>query len=414
MADPTFIVYAPNFTPDYTACQYYRIEVPLRMLTERDLAITLIDRGKGTAEDTFAAMLKSDINLFYALQSDNTLYRINVLKGITPSPNASGCMQYPPSCVYDVDDNTDYVHPYNEAFCNLGVRNYPDGTLLRPGDKMTTTLADGSELPFWEDEVTTHGSDTFSITRNLQRMATRHAIIRACDGVTVPSRSLARYMHDVIGAANVHVFPNTIIPGDYEHYDVARPSNVRILWQGSQSHLVDWHPLRDAIAEVARLHPNVTWVIWGEKFDWIMDVIPEEQLEFHYWVQYPAYKLKRGLLGIDINLCLLHDNLFNRCKSAIKWYEGSIWPDPEATLAGNAGPYRDEIVDNETGLLYSTPSDFVQKLSLLITDADLRRRLGHAARRWVFDNRTPDRTIPPLFEFYQELRGQRVREHLMR
>jgi hypothetical protein len=114
-------------------------------------------------------------------------------------------------------------------------------------------------------------------------------------------------------------------------------------------------------------------------------------------------------MNIDINLCPLANNVFNACKSAIKWYEGSVWRKPEPTLAQNTGPYR-EIQDGKTGLLFNTPAEFVEKLSLLIEDVALRARLAAGAREWVMENRTPKATIPGLFDFYAETRARQRRE----
>jgi glycosyltransferase involved in cell wall biosynthesis len=177
------------------------------------------------------------------------------------------------------------------------------------------------------------------------------------------------------------------------------------------SHLIDWYPLRDALRTICQKYKDqITIVMYGEYFDWIADVIPASMLEYHPWQEYPAYRLKRGLLNADINLCPLANNVFNACKSAIKWYESAIFEDmPEATLAAR-GPVFSEIEDGVTGLLFDTPEEFVQKLSLLIEDAELRKRLHAAAHKWVLENRTPEKTIPGLFDFYADTRARQKRE----
>jgi glycosyltransferase involved in cell wall biosynthesis len=259
---------------------------------------------------------------------------------------------------------------------------------------------------------TTSGPFVFDIARNLHQMKVRHEIIRACHGATVSTPALASYFRDVIGQKNVHVYPNTIVLKDYAcPFKVQRddPDEVRIIWQGSASHIVDWYPLRSAIHEVAMKYPKVKWVIFGEWFPFIHEAIPDAQVEHHSWVDYPAYKLYRTLLNADINLCPLVDNAFNRCKSAIKWYEASIMPRPEATLAQNTEPYK-EIKDGVSGLLFDTPAEFVQKLSLLIEDAQLRQRLGAGAKKWVLENRQPEHTTPGLAEFYEDTRARQKRE----
>jgi glycosyltransferase involved in cell wall biosynthesis len=186
---------------------------------------------------------------------------------------------------------------------------------------------------------------------------------------------------------------------------------VRVLWQGGQSHLIDWYPLRESLRAVCQKYKDqFTFVCWGEYFDWINEVVPPSMLEFHPWTEYAAYRLKRGLLNIDINLCPLVNSPFNSCKSAIKWYEASIFEDmPEATLA-QRGHVFNEIEDGVTGMLFDGPDDFVEKLGLLIENAELRKRLGTAAHKWVLDNRTPEKTIPGLFDFFAETRARQRRD----
>jgi glycosyltransferase involved in cell wall biosynthesis len=178
------------------------------------------------------------------------------------------------------------------------------------------------------------------------------------------------------------------------------------------SHYPDWYPLRYAVKAVVDKYPHVKFVIWGTKFDWITTVIPENQLEYHEWTDYAAYKMKRSIMDCDINLAPLVDAPFNWCKSGIKFYEASIGPRPEATLAANVQPYSLEIEDGKTGLLYNSPEEFAQKLGLLIENATLRKNLAAGAKKWVEANRTPDATIPGLAEFYEELRRQRRMEAL--
>jgi glycosyltransferase involved in cell wall biosynthesis len=314
---------------------------------------------------------------------------------------------YPPSLVFDMDDNVDYVHPFNEAFVRLGTRDYA-GRVLKKGDILTTTFEkDGSTLTLWEDGKTIRNNELFDIERNLRTNAELHSTARRCDGVTVPSPQLAEYYRDVHKCNNVYVYPNSVIPSDYPQPRLMPHEGVRILWQGGGSHMVDWFPLRDAVRSVCLKYPQVKFVIMGTAFKWIHDNIPPEQMEFVDWVPYDAYKAMRVILDCDINLCPLVDNIFNRGKSSIKWYESTMPFAPEATLAANVAPYSDEIVDGETGLLYSDPKDFAEKLGVLIENVELRKSLGNAARDWVWEHRNYKNTTPGLMEFYQELRARK-------
>jgi glycosyltransferase involved in cell wall biosynthesis len=80
---------------------------------------------------------------------------------------------------------------------------------------------------------------------------------------------------------------------------------------------------------------------------------------------------------------------------------------PEATLAARVGPYKDEMEDGVTGLLYDDPKDFFDKLCVLIEKEELRRELAERAKKWVLENRHYEKTVPRLYEWYQELRARK-------
>jgi glycosyltransferase involved in cell wall biosynthesis len=364
------------------------------------------DSHRDTPETRHAMMLSSDILVLFArggYEIDSTL---RTIQGMSRGKGADGEMYYPTSPVFDIDDNLDWVHPFNPAFLNLGTRAY-NGEILKHGDKIVTTFPDGTEVVVWEDLSTVRDDVMFDVRENQRRITGLHRTARSCEGVTVASPRLADYYRTEHKCQDVYVFPNSVIPEDYPQARLAEHEGVRILWQGGGSHMIDWFPLRDAIREVSLKYPQVKWVIWGSAFAWIHDNIPPEQLELLPWTQYPAYKPTRVLVDADINLCPLVDNEFNRSKSCIKWYEGSILTRPEPTLAAKCRPYTEEMVDGETGLLYSDPKEFVQKLSILIENAELRRKLGENAKRWVLENRHYEKTVPGLFEFYQHLRAKK-------
>lgn len=390
------------------ASSYYRINVPLGYLTKSGLA-NVYQHSKDNQQESVMALMYSDIAQMYAMAGIGTLHRVESMRAKRPGKHGDTVI-YPPALIYDHDDNVDFVHPFNSTYVSLGTRDYPAGKMLEAGDVIQYFDHEDRPVDLWVDQETMYNGQQFDIQRNLHDMKVRYEILQKCDGATATTPALASYFKEVMGQPNVYVFPNTIDMSDYEFFDTARADQkVRILWQGSNSHYIDWYPLREPLKRIVeKYRDKVTFVIFGEYFRWIHDVIPADMIEHHPWKPYEAYKLKRGLLNCDINLCPLVDNMFNRCKSAIKWYEASVWNKPEATLAAKVEPYH-EIEDNVTGLLYTTGDEFVEKLSLLIEDADLRTRLGAAAKEWVLANRTPERTVPGLLEFYQDVRARQKR-----
>jgi len=407
--DPGFGVYSPD-PGQASGCNYYRIEVPFRGLLDLGLSLYFIDNEKRrlSKDDRAAIMLSSDIVLFFARGGHAADVNLETIRQMSPGVMENGEIGYPPSVVFDIDDNLDWVHPFNHRFSVLGTRAY-DGTLLKPGDSLTTTFPDGSEIVVWKDQETVIDGDRFVVQDNLDRIAAIHRTAQNCEGVSVPNEELARYYRNVHQCDNVYIFPNSMIPEDWPQVELKPRTggSIRILWQGGGSHMVDWFPLRDAVRTICEKYPQVKFVIWGSAFRWVHDNIPEAQLELHDWVDYLAYRPHRVLMDADINLCPLVDNVFNRGKSAIKWYEGAILKKPEPCLAGACPPYSNEIVDGETGLLYKTPQEFVEKLSLLIESAELRRKIGEAGKMWVLQNRHFHQTVPGLFEFYQEIRARK-------
>lgn len=398
-----------------SACSWYRIMVPFLGLKSQGLANVYEDNNEGDAKQSNFALLHSDIGHFYALSGEEPLHRIKSLKRIKAGHRKTaegGIDIFPPALIWDIDDNMDFVHPFNQVYVMRGVRGYPDAKLLKPGEGLEVRDSEGKLIGGWVDQETHRDGITFDIARNLKDMMIRHEIMREVHGVTVASPLLAKYCRDVVGCKNVHVFPNTIDPSHYDPIRAVRTDKrVRVLWQGGMSHLIDWYPLREALRTICQKYKDkITFVCFGEYFDWIHEVVPADMFEYHPWVEYPAYRLKRGLLNADINLAPLANNVFNSCKSAIKWYESAIFEDrPEATLA-QRGPVFNEIEDGVTGLLFSTPEEFVEKLSLLIEDEQLRLRLHAAAHKWVLANRTSEKTIPGLFDFYAETRARQRRD----
>lgn len=404
-----------SFDPNakLNACNYYRVHVPLAALSAMGLAETWLDSGAHQA-NTIQALVNADIALLFATTGDTMGGVPEIICDMKPGKGPDGSAIYPPSLVYDLDDNVDYIHPFNPAFGRLGTRD-GNGRLLESGDEITTVMPNGDEFLVWRDRETFDESGhLFDIARNRKVVNSCHAIARLCHGVTVPSKMLAKYYREIHKCPRVYVFPNTVVETDYWYPNLAPRTDdrVRILWQGGQSHMPDWYPLRDALRTIAQRYPQVTFVIWGTKFPWIHDVIPDSQVEYHDWLDYSAYKIKRHGLQCDISLSPLAKSVFNRCKSAIKWYESSIGPSPEASLVSNLPPYSDEVEHGKTALLYDTPDDFVEKLGTLIENAELRRTLAENAREWVRANRSPAATIPGLFAFYQELRAVRRAEAL--
>ena len=416
-----------------SAIRYYRLEAPLRALESEKLAHTLLDDGGTNRERLMDAMFSSNIIVRWRPMGREDYEGLAHVMDLEPKLH-EGKMIFPPLVVVDSDDAIDYVHPTNYVYNLLGIRNW-DGELLKPGDEVVAMvngeplLIDGKKKVLWRDkEFRGQAEEFFDIERNLRNIGFHYDTCRKAAGVTVSTEPLADHYREQLckfcaahpedkgckhpDVDNVYVYPNSVIPEDYPTINLAPHEGVRILWEGGASHIDSWMPIRQPVLDVLANNPQAKLIIFGSYADWMQTDIKPEQREIHSWIDYSAYLLKHATLDADINLCPLVDQKFTRCKSAIRWYEGSLGPRPAATIAANVGPYK-EIQDGVTGLLYDTPQDFAESLHLLINDADLRKRLGAAAKEWVIANRSARVTASGLADFYKQLLSKQRQKALM-
>src|SRR6266446_6339465 len=104
-----------------SGCTYYRIQVPLRGLYNLGLSNVFIDKGKLPPETVAEMMLSADIVHVFALGGDVMNARIETMRGLNPGLSDDGSKTiYPPSVIFDMDDNLDWVHPFNYAYSYLG------------------------------------------------------------------------------------------------------------------------------------------------------------------------------------------------------------------------------------------------------------------------------------------------------
>jgi glycosyltransferase involved in cell wall biosynthesis len=147
---------------------------------------------------------------------------------------------------------------------------------------------------------------------------------------------------------------------------------------GTITHAIDWEHIEPAVIEVLERRPDVELWLVGlvtptvalKRFD--SRVV---RIGFKRWDLLPAL-----LRDLDINLAPLATSArFDAAKSAVKWLEAALCATP--TVASPTEPFRRVIEHGRTGMLASTPADWTAALLSLVDDADLRGRIGLAARR---------------------------------
>ena len=103
----------------------------------------------------------------------------------------------------------------------------------------------------------------------------------------------------------------------------------------------------------------------------------------------------------DLLIVPLDMNVFNECKSNIKFIEAAIVRKP--CLVRDIYEFSKDITDGENGLLYKDPSDFAKKLEWVSANATRLQVLGDAANEYVSRNLTTDLQDHTDIEFFTSL-----------
>lgn len=213
----------------------------------------------------------------------------------------------------------------------------------------------------------------------------------------------------------IYVIPNMNEAKDWKFKRATpRKDKITIGYWASNSHQDDLMMIMPALKKLMKKHKNLYFQSIG--------TIAKEKIPL-YFKGFSGEMLTRIELGAaesvfkrapkrlsemqwDIGIAPLVDTAFTRCKSHIKWLEMSMYKIP--IVASRVYPYFmsiqgvPTIVDNETGLI-ARSNEWEQKLEMLITDADLRKRIGENAynfvkERWQYSQGSIGETINTMLK----------------
>jgi len=394
------------YPPKATASHYYRLGVQLSTAEDLGLPVkAVIDQNLADIPlmERIQQFCEADLVLMYQPVGEANIQNVRGVQSFLASKREDG-WKWPPTIMMETDDNLFNVSPLNQAFKGLGVKDM-NGDLIPPGHHIGI-VSNGEKKVLWKD-----GENGFSILKNRQTLTTWKMLIELADSVGCSTPAVESAVKQNATPLRTLVHPNLVRFDHYEPVDLKEnPKQIKILWQGGVAHYEDWFPLREALGNITRKYPEVHWVIWGAIFPWVKELIPAHRYTYKSWCPYPEYKLRLAMIGHDIALAPLQENVFNTCRSAIKWYEASVLKKPAATLAQNSGAYQHEMEDGKTGLLFNDPQEFEDKLGLLIENEKTRRELASNAKDWVSEHRDAMKEVPKLVQYWEMLREEKKRE----
>ncbi len=259
----------------------------------------------------------------------------------------------------------------NYDICLIQRENFMLGTSIfeRAMGRNCRTIFDFDDA-IWQTVVST-GNKALSFLKNGQKTA---EIIRASGEVWAGNEYLADYARQF--NPQVLVIP-TVVDTDFYIPTVKNEEKEQICigWSGSFSTVAHFEHILPALLELKRKYRDKIC------FKLIGDANyrqPELQLQGIAWQKHTEIA---ELASIDIGIMPLPDDEWTRGKCGLKSlvYMSSLIP----TVVSPVGVNTAIVKDNENGFWASTKDEWVEKISLLVENPQLRARLAQAGRQTV-------------------------------
>lgn len=181
--------------------------------------------------------------------------------------------------------------------------------------------------------------------------------------------------------ANVDILPTGLCLDEY-HCPIKqeKDDNLRLVWIGSKSTLSHLASIKPALEAIGSRFDNVVLRIICDVFFDLQNMKVEK-------CRWSLQTQAEELVTSDIGLAPLPDNRFTRGKCGFKilQYQAASLPVVTSPVGVNAK----YVQQDSSGYIATDKSDWVQKLSRLIRDEGLRKRMGRQGYKHVcsFDTR---------------------------
>ena len=351
-----------GFRTGVSGCDFYRCVTPMEAaefhagLKYKEIWAEKIISDIMLFPESFKEKMDTDI---YLVQRLNTLPFLKRIKAYIQENNVKG------KIVIDFDDNVFKVSPLSNHYADYGTENYQ------------ITFEDGTKHDAWVD------GQNIDLKKNKERLDDIKKVVAGADMVTVTTPILAEVFREY--NENVRVLPNCVNLKEWNKLPLEKnEKEIKLYWGGGMSHWQDLLLIREPLKQIFEKYKNAKIVMLGWMPDGFEQTFPG-RVEFQSWANIYGYPYKMASLGIDIALIPLVDNEFNRCKSAIKWIEASSLQIP--SVVSYCSPYKEVESLSEKDLAVfidgNSPDAWVEGISTLIDNPDLRQKIGEESRMVV-------------------------------
>lgn len=370
-----------GFRTGESACDFYRCVLPMQtaqrygaakykeVWAEKVVGDLVLD------PDNFYKKMDTDI---YLVQRLNTIPFLRRIKEYIKEKNAKGRV------IVDFDDNVFKVSPLSNHYADYGTENFQ------------ITFPDGTTHDAWKDGV------NIDLKKNRERLDDVKRIVSGADMITVTTPIIAEVFREY--NENVRVLPNCVDLNEWQKLPLEKnEKHIKLYWGGGMSHWEDLLMIRGPLKQIFNKYPNAKIVMLGWMPDGFAETFPG-RVEFKEWSNFYAYSYKVASIGIDIALIPLVDNEFNRCKSPIKWIEMSALQIP--SVVSYCSPYKEveSLSDKDLAVFIdgNSPDAWVEGISMLIDNPDLRQKIGEEAKMVVEKHFDINTQYPQWVNAYSE------------
>ncbi|HLV23603.1 MAG TPA: glycosyltransferase family 4 protein [Moheibacter sp.] len=199
------------------------------------------------------------------------------------------------------------------------------------------------------------------------------------------------------GAGKVEIIPTVI---DLNRYSVKRDSiseneNFVVGWIGTKTtfekHL---DPCKNWIQKLEKTNPEIIFHIVG---------IPQDMGlgKNVRWIPWSEETEAAEIQKMDVGIMPLEDSLWERGKCAYKLIQYAACGIPG--VASDVGMNKEVTIDGHTGFLAESEKEWKSRILELKNNPELRKELGHNARKWVEEKYCIQVTAPKWVEVLKQM-----------
>lgn len=238
----------------------------------------------------------------------------------------------------------------------------------------------------------------------------------SCDKGIASTPGLASVMEKA-GVPEVFVIENALDQQTFIHAEkikaaLHKPKDqaVRIVYgSGTNTHNVDFKEAAIALLQILSTFPEVRLRLIGTL------ELPEEFTKYRSQIERIPFCTFDEYLGClaecDISIAPLEGNIFNDAKSNIKFLEAAVLRIP--SVCSPRAAFRQSITHGVNGFLCETQDEWFDALTLLVTDTELREKIGLTAYESVVTsysstNIAKKQLVPILKDHKRSVRKKRI------